>query len=183
MNQITNWNPVSDHQHFPVLQSLQSINLLQWRWMQYLPPKFGDLSTRLHGAITHNLHLPGIASLANLLLVKKHWDLKQNIAARFLSYPFPLKFIRIRDSSVGIATDYGLDFRGVGVRIPVGARFFFTSQRLDRLCDLRGLLSSGYRGKAAGAWSWPLTSNYCPGQEYVDLYIHSNIRLDGVVLN
>jgi hypothetical protein len=34
-------------------------------------------------------------------------------------------------------------------------------------CDI----SSG--GKAAGAWSWPLNSNYCRGQEYVDLYIHS----------
>jgi hypothetical protein len=38
-------------------------------------------------------------------------------------------------------------------------------------------------GKAAGAWSWPLTSNHCRGQENVDLYIHSPIRLHGVVLN
>jgi hypothetical protein len=37
-------------------------------------------------------------------------------------------------------------------------------------------------GKAAGAWSWPLTSNQCPGQEYVDLYINTHIRLHGVVL-
>jgi hypothetical protein len=34
-----------------------------------------------------------------------------------------------------------------------------------------------------GAWSWPLTSNHRRGQEYVDLYIHSPIRLHGVVLN
>jgi hypothetical protein len=50
------------------------------------------------------------------------------------------------------------------------------------------LLYSGYRelfpvGKAAGAWSWLLTSNWCRGQENVDLYIHSPIRLHGVVLN
>jgi hypothetical protein len=38
-------------------------------------------------------------------------------------------------------------------------------------------------GKAAGAWSWPLTSNYCRGQENVDLYILSPIRLHGIVLN
>jgi hypothetical protein len=36
---------------------------------------------------------------------------------------------------------------------------------------------------AAGAWSWPLTSNQCRGQENVDLYIHSPIRLHGVVVN
>jgi len=29
------------------------------------------------------------------------------------------------------------------------------------------------RGKMAGAWSWPLTSIYCRGQEYVELYHHS----------
>jgi hypothetical protein len=28
-------------------------------------------------------------------------------------------------------------------------------------------------GKAARAWSWLLISNYCRGQENVDLYIHS----------
>jgi hypothetical protein len=38
-------------------------------------------------------------------------------------------------------------------------------------------------GKAAGAWSWPLTSSYCRGQENVDLYVHSPIRLHGVVFN
>jgi hypothetical protein len=32
-----------------------------------------------------------------------------------------------RDSSVGIATDWGLDDRAVGVRVPVGSRIFSTS--------------------------------------------------------
>jgi hypothetical protein len=41
----------------------------------------------------------------------------------------------------------------------------------------------GTRSKEAGAWIWPLTSNYCQGQENVDLYIHSPTRLHGVVLN
>jgi hypothetical protein len=34
-----------------------------------------------------------------------------------------------RDSSVGIATGYGLDGRGVGVRVTVGSRIFSTSSR------------------------------------------------------
>jgi hypothetical protein len=33
-------------------------------------------------------------------------------------------FYEIRDSSVGIATGYGLDDRGVGILVPVGARVF-----------------------------------------------------------
>jgi hypothetical protein len=65
--------------------------------------------------------------------------------------------IRSRDSEVGIATGYGLDDRGVGVRVPVGARIFSSPRRPDRLWGPSNLLSNGYRGlflpggKAAGA--------------------------------
>jgi hypothetical protein len=34
-------------------------------------------------------------------------------------------FSRSQDSVVGIATGYGLDDQGNGVRVPVGTRFFF----------------------------------------------------------
>jgi hypothetical protein len=37
--------------------------------------------------------------------------------------------------------------------------------------------------KAAGAWSWPLTSIQYRGQECVELYLHSPICLHGVVLS
>jgi hypothetical protein len=40
---------------------------------------------------------------------------------------------RSRDSVVGIATTYGLDDRGVGVRVPVGSRIFSSRNRPDRL--------------------------------------------------
>jgi hypothetical protein len=36
---------------------------------------------------------------------------------------------RTRHSVVGVATGYGLDDRGVGVRVPVGSRIFSTSSR------------------------------------------------------
>jgi hypothetical protein len=39
---------------------------------------------------------------------------------------------RSRDSAVGIATGYGLNDRGVGVRVPVGSRIF-SSRRTDWL--------------------------------------------------
>jgi hypothetical protein len=38
-----------------------------------------------------------------------------------------------RDSSVGMATSYGLDDGGVGVRVPVGSRIFTSPNRPDRL--------------------------------------------------
>jgi hypothetical protein len=53
---------------------------------------------------------------------------------------------RSRDSVVGIATGYGLDDRGVGVRVPVGSRFFSSPSRPDRLWGPPSLLSNGYRG-------------------------------------
>jgi hypothetical protein len=38
-----------------------------------------------------------------------------------------------RDHSVGIATGYELDDRGVAVKVPVGVRIFTSSRRPDRL--------------------------------------------------
>jgi hypothetical protein len=53
---------------------------------------------------------------------------------------------RSRDSVVGIATGYGLYDQGVGDRVPVGSRIFFSPFRPDRLLGPPNLLSNGYRG-------------------------------------
>jgi hypothetical protein len=45
-----------------------------------------------------------------------------------------------------IATGYGLDDRGVQVRVPVGLRIFFTQHRPDWLLGLPDLLSNEFRG-------------------------------------
>jgi hypothetical protein len=49
-------------------------------------------------------------------------------------------------SVVGIATAYGLDDGGVGVRVPVRSRIFSSLHRPDRLWGPPNLLSNGYRG-------------------------------------
>jgi hypothetical protein len=69
---------------------------------------------------------------------------------------FTLSRVGSRDSVVGIATGYGLDDGGVGVRVRVGSRIFSSPRRPDRLWGPPSLLSNGYRGsfprgKAAGA--------------------------------
>jgi hypothetical protein len=66
------------------------------------------------------------------------------------------------------------------ISVSVKSKIFSSPGRPDRLWDPTSLLFSGYwgcfpGGKAAGAWSWPLTS--------VDLYTHSPMRLHRVVLN
>jgi hypothetical protein len=53
---------------------------------------------------------------------------------------------RSRDSVVGIETSYGLDDRGVGVRVPVGSRIFPSPDRPDRLWGPPNLLSNEYQG-------------------------------------
>jgi hypothetical protein len=90
---------------------------------------------------------------------------------------------RSRDSVVGIATGYGQDGQGVGIRVPVGEIIFSSPRLPDGLWGPPNLLSNGYQwlfpgGKAAGTQSWPLTSSLCRGQANMDLYIHSPIRLE-----
>jgi hypothetical protein len=67
----------------------------------------------------------------------------------------PTSGLKSRDSAVGIATGYGLEDQGFGVRVPVGARIFTSPRRPDRLWGPPSLLSNGNRGffpggKAAG---------------------------------
>jgi hypothetical protein len=51
-----------------------------------------------------------------------------------------------RDSSVGIATGYRLDDRGVGFRVSVGSRIFSSSRSPHRFWGPPSLLFNGYRG-------------------------------------
>jgi hypothetical protein len=122
--------------------------------------------------------------------LKSHWwNLKVPFQIKFLLWwTFSESGPRSRDSSVGIATGYGLDGRGVVARVPVGARIFYSPRRPDRFWGHPASYPMGTGGggtffgsKAAGAWNWPLTSNQCRDPEYMDLYIHSPIRLHGTV--
>jgi hypothetical protein len=60
-------------------------------------------------------------------------------------FPFAHLSVMSRDNVVGIATGYGLEDWGVGVRVPVGSRIFFSSCLPDGLWGPPSLLSNGYR--------------------------------------
>jgi hypothetical protein len=56
-----------------------------------------------------------------------------------------LSHLRGSDSVVGIATGYGLNDRGVGVRVPVMSKMFLSPRAPDRFWGPPSLLSKGYR--------------------------------------
>jgi hypothetical protein len=56
-----------------------------------------------------------------------------------------------RNSVLGIAAGYGLDDRGVGVRVPVRSRIFSSPRHPDRLWGPPTSYSMGIGGKVAGA--------------------------------
>jgi hypothetical protein len=68
-------------------------------------------------------------------------------------YLFLTLFGWSRDSVVGIATGYGLDDRGVVVRVPVGSRFSSSPCHPDRLWGPPSLLSNSHGGLFPRGWS------------------------------
>jgi hypothetical protein len=97
-----------------------------------------------------------------------------------------------RVSSAGVATGYGLDFRGVEVRVPVRSRIFTFPYRPDRIWDPPSLLSSGYwgpfpGGKAAGGMELTTYLQLVPRSRkhgYTCIYTRTSthILLDRIVL-
>jgi hypothetical protein len=98
-----------------------------------------------------------------LLLRSKHSP--QHFDLIFLrSIFFSNREIKSRDSSVGIALGYGLEDRGSRFRFLAGAGNFSFHHRVQNGSGAHpasypmGTRGSFPEGKAAGAWSWQLTS-------------------------
>jgi hypothetical protein len=95
-------------------------------------------------------------------------------------------YSRSQDSVVGIVTGYGLDDQGIGVRVLAGSRIFSISRPALGSTEppiqlLLGDLSPGVKRLGCEPDHSPPTS--AKVQKNVDLYIHSPIRLHGIVLN
>jgi hypothetical protein len=94
---------------------------------------------------------------------------------------------RSQDSAVGRTTGYGLDDRGVGVRVPVGSRIFSSPRRPDQLWGPPSLypigagdLSLGVKRPGREVDHSPLTNTEV---KKMWIYTSTPIRLHGVVLN
>jgi hypothetical protein len=81
--------------------------------------------------------------LRRKLLETAPWSISRSFSSTLINYCWTWGSMS-RDSSVGIATSYGLDDRGVAVRGPVGPRMFSSPRRPDRLWGPPSL-SNGYR--------------------------------------
>jgi hypothetical protein len=93
-------------------------------------------------------------------LIRLSWRWKRHVSPKhMLNFNGLHSVIWRLVSPFGVATGYGLDGRGVGVRVPVGPRLFSSPRRPDRFWGPPSLLSNGYQGLFPRAWSWPLTSN------------------------
>jgi hypothetical protein len=95
-----------------------------------------------------------------------------------------------RDSAVGIATGYGLDDQGVGVRVPVGSRIFSSPRRPDPALGftqppiqwVRRALSSGVKRPGRESDHSPPTSAQLVKHRDNFICIKSKIRTTTEVL-
>jgi hypothetical protein len=108
----------------------------------------------------------------------------------FTRYSCKINFnVTTRDSSVGIALGYELDDRGSVVWFPAGAGNFFLHHRVQNGSGAHlasypmgnRVFPLGVKRPGCEADHSPLSS--AEVKEYVKLYLHSPVRLHGVVLN
>jgi hypothetical protein len=96
--------------------------------------------------------------------------------------------MRSRDSSIGVATGYGLDDRIIGVRSFAWAGNFSLRHRVQPGCGAhQPPIQWIPRDLSLGIKRLRLEADHSPPssakvKEYVELYLHSPIRLYGVVL-
>jgi hypothetical protein len=132
-----------------------------------IPNGFRDKAISLYTAPTRNTPCPHTSC-------EVHWSWRQNfwkciirVLRKLYKHCHLDNTYQYRSRVVGIATGYGLNDWGIGVRVSLGSRILTSSYRPDRLWFYLEVspLYNGYRGffpggKMAGEWSWSLTSNY-----------------------
>jgi hypothetical protein len=97
--------------------------------------------------------LPSYKALEHKIIYYSFHNILSHLVTAALNLQQMGKYIissRSRDSVVGIATGYELNYRGVRVRVPVGSRIFSSTRRPDRPRGPSSLLSNGYRGLFPG---------------------------------
>jgi hypothetical protein len=106
-----------------------------------------EFAWRDWGKLWESVSQPGFESRTSRIQVRECWSLNQHF---FFIFRILLCYSMSRDSAVGIATGYGLDGRGVRVRVSVGARLFSSPQSPNRFWGPPNLLCNRYRGPFPG---------------------------------
>jgi hypothetical protein len=78
-----------------------------------------------------------VSRIEQMKLYAQHFSLKErNNFSSYIHIADSYYLCISRGSSVGLATGYGLDDGGVGVRVPIGSRMFTSTYRPDWLWPL-----------------------------------------------
>jgi hypothetical protein len=136
---------------------------------------------------TQSICCEGDRNIAPIPVGNVFWShVDRELFDNLCEYSSPLKHVTLFTASVvGIATGYGLDEGEVGVQVPVGARIFSLLRRPDRFLRsskppiqwVMAVLPLGVK------WPGRQADHLCRGQENMDLYIHSPMRLHGLMLH
>jgi hypothetical protein len=134
--------------------------------LTFIPPILNSLipflihSVTIYTTFNHCIYRTWLLFMQHLYIIYILLNIQHFVVIYFIIYDYR----RSRDSSVGIATSYGLDDRGVGVRILGGQEFSLLhvvrTGSGDRPTSYPIGTGGSFSGsKAAGAWSWPFTSS------------------------
>jgi hypothetical protein len=102
----------------------------------------------------------------------------QLLSTFFLLYP---SHVEGRDNSVGVATRYGLNGRGIESRWKRDFPYSSTAALGPTQPSIQWVPGLS-RGKASGSWLWPPTPSSAEVKERVELYLYSTSRPSWPVL-
>jgi hypothetical protein len=89
-------------------------------------------------------HIRSVFYIISITSLNLYLSYNFHIIGAFLIFIYSI--LGSRDSAVGIVTGYGLDCRGVGVRVPVGSRILSSPRRPDQVWGPHNLRSNEYPG-------------------------------------
>jgi hypothetical protein len=137
--------------------------LVRW-WMKWLSSGFSGCCV----CTRRQANGLGVSFINELQRVSSCFSNEFKGGGRSINTAFRQRLLRyltgyVKDSAVGVATGYGLKGQGLRVRVPTWLSIFTSPYRPRKLWGPPSLLYNGYRvfprRKAAGSWSWPLTTN------------------------
>ena len=162
---------ISDaHGKINILNSVAASIIIMWSVLRFITTIFMCCCSQMFGPAP----LPNdfIATMT-LPLPPNFWWWHSNTYLSFLCAYVQTNFFKSWDCTVHIVTR--LLAERSGTKIPAKTIVFFSVKNIHNGYDsaIQWVLGFLPGGKVATAWSRPLTSIWCWGQEYMELYLYS----------